>query len=173
MDQLKIIDREQEIVFTNFSEEEFEGRWNKKIWRLKAGRSYYLPFYLAEHFAKHLVNRELNKRATKEIADLRKAEPRIDSKEVDRREQSIIGNLNLRQELMDKCVTITNPTSTDVVVPREAPVREAPPLRTQERSANMVAAGKVAPGDLGPYNQPKPAPKSDEASFEGLDSKPA
>lgn len=63
---IKIQDREQEVVFTNFTNKEFEGRWdfsnNKKIWKIKAGQSIYLPFYLAEHFAKHLVDRELNEK---------------------------------------------------------------------------------------------------------------
>ena len=163
----QITNREQEIVFTNYSDEEFEGRWNKKVYRLKANKSYYLPFYLAEHFAKHLVNRELNKRASAEVKEIRKIDPRIDSKEVDRREQSIIGNLVLRQELMDKCIAVTNPAETSFVSPREAPVREAVVLKTNQRSAQMVAEGRISPGDLGAYNQPKEEPKkSDETSFE-------
>ncbi|MCR4278110.1 MAG: hypothetical protein NUV85_03830, partial [Candidatus Berkelbacteria bacterium] len=109
MEQTKITNRDQEIVLTNFTSEDFDGKWAKKIYRLKAGKSYYLPFYLAEHFAKHLVDHELNTRATEAIAELRKIDPRIDQKEVDRREQGIIGNLVLRQQLMDKCIEVTQP----------------------------------------------------------------
>ena len=46
-------------LFTNFSEETFTGYWNGKGKTFKPGQSVYMPNYLAEHFAKHLVNREL------------------------------------------------------------------------------------------------------------------
>lgn len=163
----KIVDREQEIVFTNYTNEDFEGKWNKKIYRLKAEKSYYLPFYLAEHFGKHLVDRELNKMAAKEVANIRAVDPRIDSKEVERKERSILGNINLRQELMDKCVIVTDPVKVDFITPKEVPVREVP-LKTQQRSAEMVEKGQLAPGDLGAYNQPKKA-KEEENEFEELD----
>ena len=164
----KIIDREQEIIFTNYTGEDFEGRWNKKVYRLKAGRSYYLPFYLAEHFGKHLVDRELNKMATAKIKDIRAIDPRIDQREVDRQEQAIYHDVALRQELMDRCVVVTNPAAVDHATPEEVPLREIP-LKTNIRSADMVASGKVAPGDLGPSNQPKESLEGgDESNFEGL-----
>lgn len=46
-------------LFTNFSDEEFVGYWDGKPKKFKAGQSVYMPDYLAKHFAKHLVNREL------------------------------------------------------------------------------------------------------------------
>lgn len=48
-------------LFTNFSDEDFEGQWDGKKRVFKAGESQYMPSYLAEHFAKHLTNRELLK----------------------------------------------------------------------------------------------------------------
>ena len=48
--------------FTNFSEEEFTGYWSGKGKKFAPGQSLYMPDYLAEHFAKHLVNRELLRR---------------------------------------------------------------------------------------------------------------
>ena len=150
--QRKIISREQEIAFTNFTDEDFEGQWNKRIYRLKAGKSYYLPFYQAESFGKNLVDRELNKLAQKEIKEIRAIDPRIDQKEVERREMSILNNAKLRQEMMEKCVEILEPEDFNYASPKEIPVRQIP-LKTQERSARMVEQGLVAKEDLG-FNKP-------------------
>jgi len=48
-------------LFTNFSSEEFIGYWNGKPKKFAPGESLYMPDYLANHFAKHLTNRELIK----------------------------------------------------------------------------------------------------------------
>lgn len=48
-------------LFTNFSTEEFIGHWDGKPRKFAPGESLYMPTYLAEHFAKHLTNRELLK----------------------------------------------------------------------------------------------------------------
>ena len=47
--------------FTNFSNEDFIGIWNKEQFPFKAGETMLLQGYLADHFAKHLVDRELGK----------------------------------------------------------------------------------------------------------------
>ena len=49
-------------LFTNFSNESFTGYWDGKAKIFKAGESRYMPDYLAKHYAKHLVNRELLRR---------------------------------------------------------------------------------------------------------------
>lgn len=46
-------------LFTNFTDREFTGYWDGKAKRFAPGQSLYMPDYLAKHFAKHLVNREL------------------------------------------------------------------------------------------------------------------
>jgi hypothetical protein len=45
--------------FVNFSNEDFIGYWDGRERIIKAGQSINLPAYLAQHYAKHLVNREL------------------------------------------------------------------------------------------------------------------
>lgn len=47
------------VLFTNFTQDDFIGYWDGKPTTVKSGKSIYLPDYLAKHFAKHLVNREL------------------------------------------------------------------------------------------------------------------
>ena len=46
-------------LFTNFTDKEFVGFWDGKGKKFAPGASLYMPDYLAQHFAKHLVNREL------------------------------------------------------------------------------------------------------------------
>lgn len=45
--------------FFNFTNQEFIGYWDGKGRKYPAGSSEFMPDYLAKHFAKHLVNREL------------------------------------------------------------------------------------------------------------------
>ena len=45
--------------FVNFTDESFIGSWDGKLRKYPAGSSEFMPDYLAKHFAKHLVNREL------------------------------------------------------------------------------------------------------------------
>lgn len=46
-------------LFTNFSDQPFTGYWDGKPKTFKPGQALYMPAYLAEHYAKHLTNREL------------------------------------------------------------------------------------------------------------------
>lgn len=46
-------------LFTNFTNEDFTGYWDGKAKLFKPGSSLYMPVALANHHAKHLVNREL------------------------------------------------------------------------------------------------------------------
>ncbi len=137
------IDRESEIIFTNFTDEMFEGQWNKKIWVLEAHDSYSLPFYLAQHFAKGLVDRELNRLAH---IDLDK-QPLADAKLREAIEGRVIGNLGLRQQLMDKCADLTPKEGQEISVirPRALPRQEIK-LKTDERTEEMIETGKIAPG---------------------------
>lgn len=60
--QTLIKPNETPILFVNFSEETFEVKWDGKIaCTIEPKATYWLPFWLAEHAAKHLVDREMNK----------------------------------------------------------------------------------------------------------------
>lgn len=50
------------LKFTNFSNEDFVGHWDGTPWKVKAGETIMLQAYLANHFSKHLIDRELNKK---------------------------------------------------------------------------------------------------------------
>ena len=152
INEKQLIDREQEIIFTNFSDTDFDGRWNEainhKVWRLQSGKSYYLPFYLAEHFAKHLVDRELTRKA-------------------------LPTNHFSRQELLDRCVTVPDNADIGMVKMKEVPVREVK-LAAEERRESYVEQGRVAANDI-PTRAHKPKaikqgpPEKEEEKFEGLE----
>ena len=53
----------QEVArFTNWSDESFSWKWAGEEATFEAGESRVMPIGLAEHFAKHLTNRELTKK---------------------------------------------------------------------------------------------------------------
>lgn len=49
------------IKFKNFSEEDFSHKFDSIPYTFKAGQEMYIEDFKAEHFAKHLVDREMNK----------------------------------------------------------------------------------------------------------------
>lgn len=56
------------VMFTNWTSEDFTWTWNSVPYTFKKGQPIYLEDYLAKHFAKHLVDRELF-RQDKQIND--------------------------------------------------------------------------------------------------------
>ncbi|MBI3231847.1 MAG: hypothetical protein HYZ51_02075 [Candidatus Doudnabacteria bacterium] len=50
------------VLFVNFSQEDFVGKWDKVTYPFAPGKSQYMEEWKAYHFAKHLVNRELLKK---------------------------------------------------------------------------------------------------------------
>ena len=49
------------VLFTNWTNEDFSYTWDKEPYNFPKGSSIMLQDYLANHFAKHLIDRELNK----------------------------------------------------------------------------------------------------------------
>lgn len=80
------------ILFLNYTNEDFSHAWNGVGYTFKAGTSMYLEPWMAEHFAKHLIDREINKMNVGVKPD---KEIRLD-------------NQMLRKELMDKCIKIVS-----------------------------------------------------------------
>ena len=63
MDVNKNLDKPntEAVLFKNFSDEDFVGRWDSVNYSFPAGREIYVEAYKAIHFAKHLVDREIQK----------------------------------------------------------------------------------------------------------------
>ncbi len=53
---------ETPILFVNFRNESFTFHWDKVPYTIAAKETRWLPFWLAEHAAKHLVDIEMNER---------------------------------------------------------------------------------------------------------------
>ena len=49
------------IKFKNYTDESFSWKWNGNAYTFKAGAEMYMDEGEARHFAKHLIDRELNK----------------------------------------------------------------------------------------------------------------
>ena len=49
------------VKFRNFTDEDFVWKYDGVPFEFKAGQEIFLEDYKAEHFAKHLVDREINK----------------------------------------------------------------------------------------------------------------
>jgi hypothetical protein len=52
------------IKFKNFSQEDFTCKYDGMAYTFKAGQEMYIEDFKAEHFAKHLVDREMNRTNT-------------------------------------------------------------------------------------------------------------
>lgn len=50
------------VVFKNFTDEEFVCSWDSVPYRFPAGKEMYVEDWKADHFAKHLVDRVMNKK---------------------------------------------------------------------------------------------------------------
>lgn len=59
------------ILFTNWTAEDFSYTWDAELYEFRSGTSILLPEFLAKHFAKHLVTRELNKKGIPTNSPLR------------------------------------------------------------------------------------------------------
>lgn len=69
-----IMDNEKRFIFTNWSNEDFEGRWNGEVTIIKKGETKEFMMALAYHFTKHFVDREMmkdNKESNLSIDELR------------------------------------------------------------------------------------------------------
>lgn len=56
-----VFNNERKFIFTNWSDEDFVGRWEYTMTTIKAGESIELPMYKAYNFCKHFVDREMFK----------------------------------------------------------------------------------------------------------------
>ena len=150
------ISRDQEVLFHNWTDKDHTGVWidggykvssspvtyspvKRKVYELKAGKSYYLPFYLAEHFAKEIADREywtaFNEKLEKIKAE--KKDGNLDRRQLEHQvaNSEEIRKLS-RQEMMDKCVEIIETDDVEMVRPREFQVKEMM-LNRDERAKEL------------------------------------
>lgn len=61
MEETKTSGTQKACLFTNWTSEDFAWTYGGVAYTFKAGQSIYLQDYLARHFTKHLVDKELNR----------------------------------------------------------------------------------------------------------------
>jgi hypothetical protein len=59
---MKEVKQSKAVRFTNWTNQDFSHKWDSVEYTFKAGEQTYLQDYLAFHFAKHLAQRECNKK---------------------------------------------------------------------------------------------------------------
>lgn len=63
-------DNERRFVFSNWTSEDFTGRWDNVDYLVPAGTTKEFPMYLAFHLTKHLVDREMNRDKKSSLAGI-------------------------------------------------------------------------------------------------------
>lgn len=150
-DKPKLVSRTQEIIFTNWSDEELNATYDLgtnggvdiKSYKLTAHKSYYIPFYIAEEFARILANREYQKVWKQNFEKVRAETGLLVDRRTQEHQATSLTNLN-RQELIDRCVTIIPvPEDIKMVFPQEVKFREVV-LNRDERNLEFEKKTGVA-----------------------------
>lgn len=108
----------QSKVFVNFSEEAFVGVYGGVEYPFQSGESMMLQDYLADHFAKHLVDRELQKQG-KLVND--SSRPELLKKCFGERTLSEVSEEKLEAELLNEKVEIKKKAGRPKKVEEEFP----------------------------------------------------
>lgn len=139
------------VYFINFSEEDFSWKFNGEKWLFKAGCKEILPNDLADHFSKHFINRELNKRGIP----------------VDRMDE--------RSKLFGRCIKSTDIEEKDPDKLRVAMLNAKDSLEkkaekvAQEQEEVKEVKKKVKKPNKSVKDVRKAKAKKDEEVFEGLE----
>lgn len=133
----------QVVMFVNFSDEDFICSWDGALETFKAGEVQYLPKFKFDRYAKHLVDREMNK-------------------------ASVPTNNHLRASFLARCSTPV--VSSEIEAVQEAAKQEFEKIQAQTNPEKEIAEAK---GKEAPKKRPgRPKKKvMEEDSFEGLEVK--
>lgn len=157
--------------FHNFTDETFTGFWNGKPKTFKPGDRVLMPAWLAEHFAKHLTNRELIK-AGKEVYTSPKQPAQVpEFMAVFRKCYVPEGKAQAAgSNEVDDIIAGSQVPSMDIVVEKPKPIDQGPAaaLADENREADRASAA----GDADPYDAsaaPAVGPGSESTIIKGPD----
>lgn len=161
----------QNATFHNFSTEAFTGYWNGKPKTFKAGERVYMPAYLAEHFAKHLTNRELIRIG--KVAYTSPKNPGQVPQFMELFNKAFISDAasESQNELEAEIASVqgTAPSANIALKPRE-PVANASPAAAQAAAAIAPTENELEIEDVGPGKQAQiitpPEGDDDDSSFD-------
>lgn len=61
MEKVDVYNNDRRFIFSNWTVEDFTGKWETEFTTIKSGETVELPMYKAYNFCKHLVDREMNR----------------------------------------------------------------------------------------------------------------
>lgn len=138
-------------LFTNFTTDTFIGYWNGKGRVFEPGQSAYLPYSLAAHYAKHLVNRELLRTKEDGSAVYPNGEKMTSPKRPD--------DVPLFMELFNKAVQVTDTPSeqkkdnTDALIDEMNRNRGVEPPKVFEAAKPAYISADAPEGAVAPKTQ--------------------
>lgn len=137
-------------LFYNFSDEVFVGKWGGQEKSFAAGSKTYMPAYLAQHFAKHLTNRELLKQGKETATSPKNPEdvPEFNTmfKTAYVRDRDMEKNTNsLEQEINAVHLNRVNEPSMDISTDKPS-IAEPAPVAELDLNAPIPAPHEVGPG---------------------------
>lgn len=163
--------------FHNFTDEAFTGFWNGKPKTFKPGDRTLMPAWLAEHFAKHLTNRELIK-AGKEVYTSPKQPAQVpEFMAVFRKCFIPEGRATVGDNEVDEIISSSQVPSMDIVAKKPEPIDQGPAAalasedeRRKETTASDDQFDANAVPQVGPGGESSiisgPSEGDDDESFE-------
>ena len=164
------VERDQEVIFHNWTDKDFTGVWidggykvssspvayspvKRKVYELKSGKSYYLPFYLAEKFAREIADREYWTTFNNKLEEIRKEKgnERLERRQLENLVQTSneVRVLNI-QSMMDKCVEFISTENVEVVRPQEVKLKEVVLERDRRGKEQAERFGLPTASSAGP-----------------------
>lgn len=143
-------------LFTNFTSKEFIGYWDGKEKKFAPGQSVYMPDYLAEHFAKHLTNRELLEKGLERSTSPKKPKDVPEFMEIFNKaytpdDQEVIGD---KRDDLDTLINVANKN-------KEKDKRESKLESTPESKLDPSQPQVIVPPDFDDDGE-----NTDESTFE-------
>lgn len=133
------------VKFTNFSKEDFTWTWNKIPYKFPAGEFRFMETNLAEHFAKHLINRELLKKGRENDTSPKNPQENVYFMELHRLAIEAVDTAEgadqtaIEQEVIDRDTRAKLGIKAPAA-PLTAPVKK--PAKTKAPSAQVAAPAK-------------------------------
>jgi hypothetical protein len=149
------------ILFTNWTKEDFTCSWDGVEYDFPAGHSMYLQDYLAHHFAKHLAQRECNrKKINFNSPEFQEFGQKCFSG------QAIESDSSLKLEVeMAKANSAGGSDASEVEKMRATIERQKEKIRKQQEIIDKKSSVKTS------VKKDGAKPAKDEESFEGLNDK--
>lgn len=148
-------------TFHNFTDRDFIGYWNGKPKTIKAGEQFYTEAWLAEHFAKHLANRELIKGGKEAYVSPKFPAQVPPFMEMFKKAYIPDTSKGSEEDAFDAEISKTATPSMDVVMKKPTAIDQGPAAAL----ADQMAAEETGPGK-DPQIITPPADDDDESNFD-------